>query len=264
MRAGERPACKTGACPAPVRDCTVALGISHPRVRQAPGLCPWRRLHKAPSLLRGRGSPPGAGSSPWGGVGSRVRVPATASRRPASGLSASPGGRGEEGRSLGSRSARLPAPRSPHGRLRCRQQVALRSVPFCRRGPRFAPSIFWNWPATAAIHFLKPGQRVELQPNSICRYQEQRRKENRELLTLESAVCSLLLGWPRCVHSEGMLRPGPVPGCRPLQESGLPPATCFSPWLRGAVTQTCTRPAPGVCLPRFLCACRAPKEVSLC
>ena len=82
--------------------------------------------------------------------------------------------------------------------------------------------------------------------------------------TLESAVCSLLLGWPRCVHSEGMLRPGPVPGCRPLQESGLPPATCFSPWLRGAVTQTCTRPAPGVCLPRFLCACRAPKEVSLC
>ena len=63
MRAGERPTCKTGACAAPVRDCTVALGISHPRVRQAPGLCPWRRLHKAPTLLRGRGAPPGAGSA---------------------------------------------------------------------------------------------------------------------------------------------------------------------------------------------------------
>ena len=230
----ERPACKTGACPAPVRDCTVALGISHPRVRQAPGLCPWRRLHKAPSLLRGRGSPPGAGSSPWGGVGSRVRVPATASRRPASGLSASPGGRGEEGRSLGSRSARLPAPRSPHGRLRCRQQVALRSVPFCRRGPRFAPSIFWNWPATAAIHFLKPGQRVELQPNSICRYQEQRRKENRELLRRQGA--NRRVKCPACPHTAELKRDPSSARPHPRQDaSGQHSVLCASVVERGAL-----------------------------
>lgn len=168
-----------------------------------------------------------ARGSPWGGVGSRVRVPAKASRRPASGLSASPGERGEEGRSLGSRSARLPAPRSPHGRLRCRQQVALRSVPFCRRDPRFAPSIFWNWPATAAIHFLKPGQRVELQPNSICRYQEQRRKENRELLRRQGA--NRRVKCPACPHTAELKRDPSSARPHPRQDaSGQHSVLCAS------------------------------------
>lgn len=172
------------------------MGISHPRVRQASGLCPRRCHRRAPTRLRGRGSP-------LGGVGCEEQrlQPALAS---ASG----------EFRRKGLR-VPLPAsaPRLQRGPRRAAPGLALR--------PASGPGLASRPPPLAAaggaalraflppIYFLKPGQRVELQPNSICRYQEQRRKENRELFRPQGA--SRRVKRPACPHTAELKRdPSPA------------------------------------------------------
>lgn len=106
--------------------------------------------------------PQRAGVSPGGGSAARSSVCNQLSRprRASSGERASASrfrpqrlacSEGRGGPHPGSRSARLPAPGSPHGRLRWRQQVALRSVLFCRPFISLNPDSVWSSSLTVSV-----------------------------------------------------------------------------------------------------------------
>lgn len=79
---------------------------------------------------------------------------------------------------------------------------------------------------------------------------------------LESANCSLLLGWPRCVHSEdGGLAQCQAAGLCKNQDFPCHLLQSLAPW---GSDPDLHKACPCVCLPRFLCACSVPREVSLC
>ena len=177
----------------------------------------------------GRGSPPGAGSAARSSVGSQLSRASSGESVPASSFRpqrlAWREGRGGPQPGLALRPASGPGLASRPPPLSAAGGAALRA--FLPPGPRFAPSIFWNWPATTAIHFLKPGQRVELQPNSICRYQEQRRKENRELFRPQGA--SRRVKWPACPHTAELKRDPSSARPHPRQDaSGQHSVLCVS------------------------------------